>query len=233
MTDRLVWDAFVRVVEHGWRRDEPDQPPPSLGELADAWRLLGRLLTVLATPIPRTDVTHSAAAAFCALPCVIAKLQRGTPYLLTEHGVYVREQYLNLGRSIQSFFVRWFLLRVISAVDRRDLRLRRSAVAGLPLQHALGAVARRAAGPDPGDLQRRRSGALLAGARRPRGTRRPLVVSVGLIFPLKGQLDLIEAAAIVRQTVPDLEVRLYGSASDATTTTSARRASGSSVSRTR
>ena len=43
---------------------------------------------------------------------------------------------------------------------------------------------------------------------------RPLVVNVGLIFPLKGQLDLIEAAALVRRSVPDVEVRLYGSPSD-------------------
>jgi glycosyltransferase involved in cell wall biosynthesis len=42
----------------------------------------------------------------------------------------------------------------------------------------------------------------------------PRVASVGLIFPLKGQLDLIDAAALVRQTVPDVRVSLYGSASD-------------------
>ena len=35
---------------------------------------------------------------------VVAKLRWGTPFLLTEHGVYVREQYLNLGRSIRSIF---------------------------------------------------------------------------------------------------------------------------------
>jgi glycosyltransferase involved in cell wall biosynthesis len=43
---------------------------------------------------------------------------------------------------------------------------------------------------------------------------RPTVVSVGLIFPLKGQIDLIDAAALVRGTVPDVEFRIYGSASD-------------------
>jgi glycosyltransferase involved in cell wall biosynthesis len=43
---------------------------------------------------------------------------------------------------------------------------------------------------------------------------RPLVACVGLIFPLKGQLDLIDASAIVRAAIPNVEVRLYGSASD-------------------
>lgn len=116
MNDRGVWDVFVRVVTEAWSRDEPDRDVPALGELAEAWRLLTRFLTVLASPIPRTNLTHSAAAAFCGLPCIVAKQLWNTPYLLTEHGVHLREQYLNLGRSIPSYFVRWFLLRVASAV---------------------------------------------------------------------------------------------------------------------
>jgi glycosyltransferase involved in cell wall biosynthesis len=213
MTDRLAWDTFVEIVTEAWRQDQPDQPPPSLGELAEAWRLIGRLMTVLATPIPRTDVTHSAAAAFCALPCVIAKLRWGTPYLLTEHGVYIREQYLNLGRSVRSFCVRWTLLRVISAVtgvtyafaDQLSpvchYNTRWERWRGVP-QDRIKVIYN---GVDPGRFSPSGGG--------PRHSR-PLVASVGLIFPLKGQLDLIAAAAIVRQTVPDLEVRLYGSASD-------------------
>src|SRR5207249_6271974 len=43
---------------------------------------------------------------------------------------------------------------------------------------------------------------------------RPTVVSVGLIFPLKGQRDLIDAAALVRSHIPDVEFRLYGAPSD-------------------
>ena len=43
---------------------------------------------------------------------------------------------------------------------------------------------------------------------------RPVVCNIGLIYPLKGQLDLIAAAAHVREHVPDVEFRLYGHASD-------------------
>ena len=42
----------------------------------------------------------------------------------------------------------------------------------------------------------------------------PRVASVGLIYPLKGQLDLIEAAALVRESIPDIRFDVYGSASD-------------------
>jgi glycosyltransferase involved in cell wall biosynthesis len=55
---------------------------------------------------------------------------------------------------------------------------------------------------------------------RPPSTR-PLVVNVGLIFPLKGQLDSIEAAVLVRRDIPDVEVQLYGSPAMPSTTRSA------------
>lgn len=138
----------------------------------------------------------------------------GTPYLLTEHGVYVREQYLNVSRSIRSTFVRWFLLRVISSIAdlnyafadqvspvcRYNTRWER----WRGVQHGRIRVIYNGVDPvrfSPGSEP------------RPPGTR-PVVVNVGLIFPLKGQLDLIEAAALVRRDVPDVEVRLYGSPSD-------------------
>jgi glycosyltransferase involved in cell wall biosynthesis len=213
MSDRLVWEAFVQAATDAWRRAEPGAPPPALGELADAWRWLGRLLTVLATPIPRTDITHSAAAAFCGLPCIIAKARWGTPYLLTEHGVYVREQYLNLGRSIPSLFVRWILSRVIGAVA--DLNYAHADQVSPVCQY--NTRWERWRGVQPERIQVIYNGvdpARFSPAELPIENDRPLVASVGLIFPLKGQLDLIEASSIIRRTIPDVEVRLYGSASD-------------------
>ena len=214
MTDRAVWDAFVQVATDAWAREDPPTGAPSLGELAEAWRLVYRLLTVLAAPIPRTDLTHAAAAAFCGLPCVIAKRRWGTPYLLTEHGVYLREQYLNLSRSIRSFFVRWFLLRMMSAVA--DLNY--AFVDQLLPVCRYNTRWERWRGVEPSRIRViyngvdpvRFSPAVETSAR----CDRPLVVNVGLIFPLKGQLDLIEATALVRRAVPDLLVRLYGSPSD-------------------
>ena len=212
MTAPEVWDTFVYQVTRA--AADADQPVPSLGELAEAWRLLMRLLTVLTAPIPPTDLTHSAAAAFCGLPCVIAKVRARTPYILTEHGAYLREQYLNLGRSIRSAFVRWFLLRVIAAVVdvnyayadlltpvcRFNTRWERwRGVEEERIQVIYNGV-------DPARFSP-------ADERTARADR-PLVVNLGLIFPLKGQLDLIEAASQVRQSVPDVEFRFYGSPSD-------------------
>jgi polysaccharide biosynthesis protein PelF len=212
MTDREVWDTFAPMVAQAWR--DAENPTPSFGELAEAWQLLMRLLTVLAVPIPVTDLTHSAAAAFCGLPCVVAKLRSGTPFVLTEHGAYLREQYLNLGRSIRSAFVRWFLLRVITAVVDVNYayadQLTPVCQYNTRWERWRGVDEERIRviynGVDPARFTPAAPGAARS--------ERPLVVNLGLIFPLKGQLDLIAAAGQVRQSIPDVEFRFYGSSSD-------------------
>jgi len=211
-THRSVWDTFVHVTSHAWARQFPSSPPPSLADLRDAWRLLYRFMLPLAIPVPRVDITHSAAAAFCGLPCILAKQLYGTPYLLTEHGVYLREQYLNVGRSTSSPFVRWFLCRLMSAIV--DVNYALADQVSPVCQYNTRWEAWRDV--EPGRIRVIYNGVnpmKFCPAPRP-ASARPTVVTVGLIFPLKGQLDLIDAAALVRRSVPDVEFRLYGSASD-------------------
>jgi glycosyltransferase involved in cell wall biosynthesis len=126
--------------------------------------------------------------------------------------VYLREQYLNLGRTSRSVFVRWFMFRLMSTIvdvnyafadqvspvcryNTRWERWRDVDPARIRVIYN---------GVDPA----RFSPALRA------PNARPTVISMGLIFPLKGQIDLIAAAALVRRSVPDVEFRIYGSASD-------------------
>jgi polysaccharide biosynthesis protein PelF len=214
MLHEPVRDAFVEIVGAIWKRDMTEEPPPSPGEVGDAWRLLGRLLRVVATPVPRTDVTHSSAAAFCALPCVIAKLRRRTPYVLTEHGIYLRDQYVKIGRTSRSFFVRWFLIRIIGSISDVAYAFADQVcpVCGdnTRWEHWRGVGPERiqviSSGVDPA-----RFSPALPGAPR---HDRPLVVSVGPFLREKGQLDLIEAAAILRESVSTVEIRCCGSVDD-------------------
>jgi glycosyltransferase involved in cell wall biosynthesis len=211
-THRSLWEVFKGITREAWQQRFPDAPAPSVEEVRDGWRLLYRLLLPLAVEVPRVEITHSAAAAFCGLPCIVAKLKWGTPYLLTEHGVYLREQYLNLGASAKSPFVRWFLFCVMNMIvdvnyahadqvspvchyNTRWERWRHVEPARIRVIYN---------GVDPVKFS--------PAPRDPNP--RPTVVNVGLIFPLKGQIDLIEAAARVRQQVPDVHFKLYGSASD-------------------
>lgn len=107
---RPVWEAF---------KSYPHKDP-TLFDLTECLRWLYHFLIVLNVRVPRVSVTHATAAAFCGIPCITAKVRHGTPMLLTEHGVYLREQYLFLSRFRRLFFCKQFLLNLITAVTRAN-----------------------------------------------------------------------------------------------------------------
>ncbi|HEX6160840.1 MAG TPA: GT4 family glycosyltransferase PelF [Thermoanaerobaculia bacterium] len=106
---RPVWDAFRASI---------DSESATIFEVTECLRWLYHFLIVLNVRVPKTSVTHATAAAFCAIPCITAKVRHGTPMLLTEHGVYLREQYLFLSRFKRLLFCKNFLLDLITAVVR-------------------------------------------------------------------------------------------------------------------
>ncbi|GAB4542611.1 MAG: GT4 family glycosyltransferase PelF [Pleurocapsa sp.] len=211
MNSPLVWSIFKQLA-WDYCQQEDSLKGVTLAELTTAMRLLYRFLIAIHVPVPETDITHSSAAAFCGLPCVIAKLQRGTPYLLTEHGINIREQYLNLNKSIPSLFVRKFLYRLMGAIVKVNFHFadiitpvceynaRWERWWGVPPEKIKVIYN----GADPEKFH----------PTPPVEKERPQVMNMGLIFPLKGQLDLIKAAVIVREKVPNVEFRFYGKASD-------------------
>ena len=124
---RPVWAAFRETMEAYSREGASGNPPatgeyqmPSLLDFTECLRWLYRFLLILNVRTPPAALTHSTAAAFCGIPCITAKLRRGTPMVLTEHGVYVREQNLFLSRFHRLFFAKQFLLNLISAVSRAN-----------------------------------------------------------------------------------------------------------------
>lgn len=211
-THAAVWDAFVSVMRQAWEQRHPAEPAPSIGELAKAWRLLGRLMLPLAVDVPQVALAHSAAAGFCGLPCVMAKLRHRVPYVLTEHAVYVREQYLTAARDLASPFIRWFLFRLVNTIADVNYAMADQVVPVCDFN----ARWEQRRGVDASRIRRIYNGLDPAGF--PRTSRedhaRPTVVSIGDMLPLKGQLDLIEAASLVRRTVPDVAFRFHGTVVD-------------------
>jgi polysaccharide biosynthesis protein PelF len=213
LRSEAAWDSVLRILSPlGPRADAQQTTPPAVGEIVGALRLLYHLLQPLALPLRRFDVAHSSAAAFCGLPCLVAKLKYGVPFLLTEHGVYIREQYLALRRSITAPFVRQFMCKLVNLVAVLNYRY---ADLVSPV------CAYNARWEEWWGVPRNRIRVIFNGADPQRFTPgpektegRPVVCNIGLIYPLKGQLDLIAAAALVRDQIPDVEFRLYGAPSD-------------------
>jgi len=183
---------------------------PSLLETAEALRLLYRWLTPIAMPLPEVHLVHASAAGLASLPGIVAKLQRGTPLLLTEHGVYLRERYLAWAGAQASPFVKLFATRVTRRLVEltyatADLIAPVSAW-NMRWEQRLGATPDRivpiANGVDPERF---------APQPMPDSTQ-PTLVWVGRIDPLKDLLTLIDASALIRDAIPNARVLLFGKA---------------------
>ncbi len=206
-----VWECFQKIVTTGWQSQiKPNRI--TLGEITETLRLLYRLFIPLHVPIPPVDAIHASAASYCGLPGVIGKIEYRIPYILTEHGTNIREQYLNLRTSIPSVFVRRFLHYLVSSVVKLNYHFA-DIVAPVcsyntrweqwwEVPPARIKVIHNGADPQKFQPQERLPNS------------HPVVINMGLIFALKGQLTLIEAAAIVRTKFPDVEFKLYGKPSD-------------------
>jgi len=211
---RPVWEVFQEEMLRPYRERPDDFLPaevPNLYDLTTALRWLNKLLMVLNADIPDTDVSHATIAAFVGLASVIAKLEYGTPVLLTEHGVYIRERYINVSATDLTYFLKRFLINLSALMSRLcytyadqvspvcNFNQKWERLYGVPdekLQTIYNGV-----NPD-----------VFRPAPKPESAQgRPTVVAAARVFPLKDILTMIRTAAIVRQTIPDVQFTVYGS----------------------
>jgi glycosyltransferase involved in cell wall biosynthesis len=204
----MAWKAYRRALEDG-----PDPVAEGIGlrESTVTLRWLANLLLPLSASLPETDCIHTTASGLCALPGIAASHIRGTPLVVTDHGVYARERYLALAQEGLPPFSRSLLARLslfvarlcyavadqISPVCRYNRRW----------EEALGA--------DPGTIETIHNGIRAERFRpgpKPAATRgRPTVVALAHVYPLKDIETMIRSCHVARREVPDVEYRVYGS----------------------
>jgi polysaccharide biosynthesis protein PelF len=151
------------------------------------------------------DVVHANANGLSSMVALAAKWRTGVPFLMTEHGVYLRERYLSAGG--QSRGVKTALLRFHRALARTAYLEADSLapVSGFNSRWAVrhGASARKieviANGVDPQRFPP------LAGE-----PAEPVISWCGRVDPLKDLETLIRALAVVRRTVPEAVLHLAG-----------------------
>ena len=105
-------EKAVRLLSEAWRDRWPvaTQPAPTLHDAVTAIQLLEHALRPLSHPPVQADIAHAVTNGLGVLPALAAKWQYGMPMLLTEHGVYLREQYLQNRRSLYRWPVKAFYL---------------------------------------------------------------------------------------------------------------------------
>ncbi|MFF5719014.1 GT4 family glycosyltransferase PelF [Streptomyces buecherae] len=206
----LRTERAARVLARLWTRPTlaTAAARPTLHDALSATDLLEHALRPLAArPAATTSVTHAVSGGLAALPGLVAHHQHGTPFLLTEHGVYLRERYLGFRAEPYRWPVKALLLgffRLLAKESYRTAALvtpgnrynrRWEEHGGTPperirtVYNGVDPAAFPPAGPEPGT---------------------PTLSWAGRVDPIKDLETLIRAFAIVRAKLPAARLRLFG-----------------------
>ncbi len=210
---RAVWDCFGQTVDEEFPKlaaaHDYSGTGCSMSDLRTGLQWIYHWFFPLATPVPRADVAHAALAGVCTMIAIICKLEHGAAYLLTEHGIYLRERYLAESRASSGLFLKLLGL----GFARRMTELSYSKADQISPCCDYNQRWELQNGATPRQLRTIYYGVDLA-AFTPLGKpigEAPLVVWVGRVNLLKDLLTLLHAAALARKTRPDIRFELYGS----------------------
>ncbi len=216
LRSRPAWRAFLEESHRAYAAAKSDYPAdngPSAYDFTTALRWLGHYLMVLNLPVPRVDVAHASISASAALAGIVAKIRYGTPFLLTEHGVFIRERAIAVSQTGLSFYLKRFLIKLSALFSRLSFALadQVSPVCDFNRRWELLYGAREE------QLQTIYNGinpAVFVPRDKPPANRNvPTVVAAARVYPLKDILTMIQSARIVREEIPDVRYVVYGSLS--------------------
>ncbi|MEV0272599.1 GT4 family glycosyltransferase PelF [Hamadaea sp. NPDC050747] len=180
-----------------------------LAEAAYAADVFGHLLRPLTVPPPRCDLVHASMNGLSMLVAMAAKWRDGTPVVLSEHGIYLRERYLEYVDSDAPPAVRTLLLGFF-----RSLAAAGYLIADVLAPHSdYNRRWQQQFGADPDRIWTMYNGVELAQFPVADGEpAEPTVVYLGRINPLKDVHTLIRAFARVVPRVRGARLRIFGAA---------------------
>ncbi|MFD4905407.1 DUF3492 domain-containing protein [Kitasatospora purpeofusca] len=128
----LVSDRARRVLERAWRSPGADTSAgqPLVCDVLVAADLLEQCLRPLSAPwygtapggLGAADLCHVVGGGPAALPALVAKQLHGVPFVVTEHGLHLREQYLGYREAPYRWPVRALLLAFFRALTEETYR---------------------------------------------------------------------------------------------------------------
>lgn len=180
---------------------------PTVHDALTAVDLLEHSLRPLSAPIPRADVTHAVSNGLAVLPGLAAKWTYGTPLCLTEHGIYLRERYLEYGRSPYTWPVKALILGFLRLLSSAAYRAADLVTPG-NLYNQRWEVR---CGARPGRIQTVYNG--VDPGRFPAAGGEPATPTIswaGRVDPIKDIETLIRAFGLIHAEAPDVRLRLFG-----------------------
>lgn len=214
MRSSAVWDAFLDEMLTSFQEIgiQFPVPLPSIYDAKFSLQILTALLRPLSVTPPDVDLFHATITSTIGLIGIVEKIRKGVPFLLTEHGIYLRERSIDIGTNhTLSYFQKYLLIRLSEIVSKLSYHY---ADIITPVCHFNGKW-EKYLGADSHkirviynaiDTER------FTPRPRPNGGR-PSVVMVANVTPVKDVMTLIRAAQLVRAEVPDVQFTVYGSLS--------------------
>lgn len=208
-SDPAAWRRTRGALAHlGKNQTEEAGGPIELDRWTaiEMFRTLGWVAATAAAPTPPVDVHLVTAAGWAALPAAVDRYLNGTPMVVAEHGVYVREAYLSAIRGSRPAGARWAVTRLARGLARLAYaaadRIAPVTSAHIPWELSLGA--------DPRSVS-----PIVNGIAVPPGPPKPApevarAVSIGRIDPLKDIHTLLDVAAEVVRRVPEARFVHHG-----------------------
>jgi glycosyltransferase involved in cell wall biosynthesis len=201
----LMSNAALAQLVAAWRDVRPTDL--TLADALEAAHYFGCMLRPFSVPPVRCDIVHSSMNGLSMLAAMAAKWRHGTPLVMSEHGIYLRERYLSYLDEPAAHAVKALMLSFFRSL----------AGAGYLVADALAphsSYNRRwqlQNGADPDRMWTMYNGVETAEfpvAESEPDT--PTVVFMGRINPLKDLHTLIRAFAYVRAQVPGARLRIFG-----------------------
>jgi len=205
LADALTSNQALTLLMDAWHGIRAEGL--TLGDSLEAAWLIEHMLRPLSARPVEADIVHASMNGLCMLVAMVAKWRYGTPVVMSEHGIYLRERYLSYLDDDAPHGVKVVVLNFFRAL----------AGVGYLIADALAphsSYNRRwqlQNGADPERMWTMYNGVQpdefpLAESE----PREPTVVFMGRIDPLKDLRTLIRAFALVRVKVPNARLRIYG-----------------------
>lgn len=203
----LAGEGPVAWLMKAWgSRAMPEGVHPTVHDALTAMSLLEHALRPLSREVVKADLTHAVSNGVTVLPALAAKWTHGTPFCLTEHGIYLRERYLSYGKGyawpVKALILGFLRLLCAAGYRAADLvtpgnryNQRWEVRCGAPAE----LIRTVYNGVDPA--------AFPAASTEPE----QLTLSwAGRVDPIKDLETLIKAYALVHDRLPEVRLRLFG-----------------------
>ena len=207
----LASEKAVGLLCRAWADRWPAQAQgrPSTHDAVTALQLLDHFLRPLWHPPAQADVVHTVANGLGILPALAANWRYDMPVMVTEHGVYLRELYL----QNRDGPYRWPVKALYLAFMRRLCTLGYHTATAITPGNIYNRRWEELLGADPARIRTVYNGVDPAHFPALEGEPdTPTISWLGRVDPIKDLETLLRSFALVRQEMPAARLRIFGSA---------------------